>query len=86
MWCVNHGPTTSMYYRDPDGNLLETQTDNFDTPEEANDFMASESFMQNPVGTDFDPQDLIRRLKAGEDHASIKKRTEIGRRMPLQGF
>ena len=19
-WCVNHGPTTSMYYKDPDGN------------------------------------------------------------------
>ena len=23
-WCVNHGPTTSIYYKDPDGNMLET--------------------------------------------------------------
>ena len=79
-WCVNHGPTTSMYYRDPDGNMLETQVDNFDTPEEANDFMASPLFRENPVGTDFDPQELIKRLESGEDHAVIKKRVEIGPR------
>lgn len=24
-WCVNHGMTTSMYYRDPDGNGIEAQ-------------------------------------------------------------
>jgi catechol-2,3-dioxygenase len=22
VWCVNHGLTTSLYYKDPDGNLL----------------------------------------------------------------
>jgi catechol 2,3-dioxygenase-like lactoylglutathione lyase family enzyme len=22
-WCINHGPTTSMYYKDPDGNRVE---------------------------------------------------------------
>ena len=37
-WCVNHGPTTSIYYSDPDGNRLETQVDNFDTVEEAKKF------------------------------------------------
>ena len=25
-FCVNHGPTTSMYYRDPDGNRVEAVT------------------------------------------------------------
>ncbi|MCJ1304194.1 hypothetical protein MMC08_007006 [Hypocenomyce scalaris] len=79
-WCVNHGPTTSMYYKDPDGNMIETQVDNFDTPEAANEFMASEHFAKNPIGTDFEPQDLLRRLKAGEDHASIKRRLESGAR------
>ncbi len=28
-WCVNHGPTTSMYYEDPDGNVIETQVITF---------------------------------------------------------
>lgn len=27
-FCVNHGPTTSIYYRDPDGNRIELQIDN----------------------------------------------------------
>ena len=79
-WCVNHGPTTSIYYKDPDGNMLETQVDNFDTVEEATEFMVSADFGENPIGTDFDPEDLIKRLKAGEDDASLKRRIEIGPR------
>ena len=80
VWCVNHGVTTSIYYADPDGNNLETQFDNFDTIEDTNAFMDSKEFQENPIGTDFDPEDLVRRLQSGEDHASIKKRVEIGRR------
>lgn len=78
--CINHGPTTSIYYTDPDGNMIETQVDNFDTPEEATQFMMSEAFRINPIGTDFDPEDLIKRLESGESHGSIKKRIEIGPR------
>ncbi|KAH0839155.1 hypothetical protein AYO21_05575 [Fonsecaea monophora] len=80
VWCVNHGPTTSMYYVDPDGNKLESQVDNFDDLEEQHRFISSVNFMENPVGTDFDPEDLKRRVKSGEDHASIKRRIEIGPR------
>ncbi|EXJ74049.1 uncharacterized protein A1O5_02343 [Cladophialophora psammophila CBS 110553] len=79
-WCVNHGPTTSMYYKDPDGNKLETQVDNFDSNAEANAFMRSKEFAENPIGTDFDPDELIRRLQSGEDVRKIKKRVEIGPR------
>lgn len=78
--CLNHEPTTSMYYVDPDGNRVETQVDNFDSPEAANEFMASEVFALNPIGTDFDPEDLVKRLASGESHASIKKRIEVGAR------
>ena len=41
-WCLNHGPTTSMYYKDPDANRVELQIDNFDTAE-TNRWMASGS-------------------------------------------
>lgn len=78
--CVNHGPTTSMYYEDPDGNTIETQVDNFDTPEEAADFMNGPLFGENPIGTDFQPEQLIERLERGEDERSIKTRIEIGPR------
>ncbi|KAF2490670.1 Glyoxalase/Bleomycin resistance protein/Dihydroxybiphenyl dioxygenase [Lophium mytilinum] len=83
IWCVNHGPTTSIYYKDPDGNQIETQVDNFDDLKDADKFMASKEFAENPIGVDFDPEELCRRLRSGEDHASIKKRPDIGpRRLP----
>lgn len=79
-WSVNHGPTTSIYYKDPDGNKLETQVDNFDTNEAATQFMESAAFTENPIGTDFDPEELIERIKAGEEVAKLKERVEIGPR------
>lgn len=80
VWPVNHGPTTSIYYRDPDRNMIETQVDNFESPDEATDFMNSELFSENPIGTDFDPEDLIKRLQSGVSEAELKKRIEIGPR------
>lgn len=79
-WCTNHGPTTSMYYSDPDGNKIEMQVDNFNTPDEANAFMSSNLFSENPIGTDFDPEELVRKVQAGESPAALKKRIEIGPR------
>lgn len=80
IWAVNHGPTTSLYYQDPDGNQIETQVDNFETVAAANEFMNSPEFAENPIGVDFDPEDLIRRLENGEDEGSIRKRRRIGPR------
>ncbi|KAI1372411.1 Glyoxalase/Bleomycin resistance protein/Dihydroxybiphenyl dioxygenase [Hypoxylon crocopeplum] len=80
LWCVNHGPTTSMYYQDPDGNMIETQVDNFDTAEEATQCLMSPELLENLFGVDFDPEDLIRRLKSGEPESEIKKRPNIGPR------
>ena len=79
-WTTNHGPTTSMYYKDPDGNILETQVENFTTKGEADGFVQSEAYKRNPIGVDFEVDDLIERLRSGEDHASIKRRPEIGPR------
>lgn len=73
-WCINHGPTTSMYYRDPDGNELEFQVDNFENIDDATAFFFSPEFNANPIGTDFDPEALLRRLRAGEPVADLLKR------------
>ncbi|KAH7091353.1 Glyoxalase/Bleomycin resistance protein/Dihydroxybiphenyl dioxygenase [Paraphoma chrysanthemicola] len=80
IWSLNHGPTTSIYYRDPDGNQIETQVDNFENADDATAFMSSKEFEENPIGTDFDPEDLIARLSKGESELSLKKRVEIGPR------
>jgi len=64
-WCINHGPTTSMYYRDPDGNDIELQVDNFDD-ERLTNWMRSDAFRQNPLGIEFDPDLLAEKYRRGE--------------------
>ncbi|KAG7097667.1 hypothetical protein E1B28_004993 [Marasmius oreades] len=82
-WCVNHGPTTSMYYRDVDGNTIETQIDNFDDPEEATRYMSRPEFAENAMGTDFDPEELCAAvLDRGEDEAKFKMPMPSGPRGP----
>ncbi len=70
-----------MYYDDPDGNEVETQVDNFDTHEEGMAFIESESFAENPIGVDFDPEEFVRQVRSGADEAALKKRPNIGKRM-----
>ncbi|MCW5735447.1 MAG: VOC family protein [Enhydrobacter sp.] len=79
-YCINHGPTTSMYYEDPDGNRVELQIDNFATMAQANDWIRSPAFEENPIGVDFDPDELLARFQAGEPEAVLKKRPDIGPR------
>jgi catechol 2,3-dioxygenase-like lactoylglutathione lyase family enzyme len=78
VFVINHGPTTSMYYEDPDRNSIEFQIDNIDDVVEAGKFFFSKEFAENPVGVEFDPEDMVRRFKAGEAEADLKKRPNIG--------
>ena len=69
---INHGPTTSMYYADPDGNQVELQIDNFDTPEECHAWFFRPEFAENPIGITFDPNDLAAQFHAGVPVAQLK--------------
>jgi len=72
-WPINHGVTTSMYYRDPDNNRVELQIDNFATPKELDAYFQSPAFRDNPVGVTYDPEELCRRYEAGEPTVSLLK-------------
>jgi catechol 2,3-dioxygenase-like lactoylglutathione lyase family enzyme len=74
VWCINHGPTTSMYYEDPDGNRLELQVDNFDSIHALMDWIQAGEFEANPIGVEFDPDVLEARLAAGTPPAELIKR------------
>jgi catechol-2,3-dioxygenase len=64
--CVNHGVTTSMYFYDPDRNQVELLVDNFATAIEGQNYMRGRSATdKNPVGTDFDPEELVKRIEGG---------------------
>lgn len=75
-WAINHGPTISLYYRDPDGNQMEFQVETFDSVAESAGYLFTEDFAQNPIGVEFDPEALIQRLRAGEPEAELKRRPE----------
>src|SRR5437879_4784621 len=68
---INHGPTTSMYYVDPDGNRVELQIDNFATAEEGQAWMHSPAFDRNPIGVEYDPDELVRKFRAGVPVAEL---------------
>jgi catechol 2,3-dioxygenase-like lactoylglutathione lyase family enzyme len=78
-YVINHGPTTSLYYEDPDHNQIEFQVENFDTVAESGEFFYSEAFAENPIGVQFDPDDLLQRLRAGEPEQDLKRRPDIGK-------
>jgi catechol 2,3-dioxygenase-like lactoylglutathione lyase family enzyme len=72
-WPINHGVTTSMYYRDPDNNRVELQIDNFATVAELDGYFHSPAFAANPVGVTYDPEELCRNYEAGVQIADLLK-------------
>jgi len=75
--CINHGPTISMYYRDPDGLRVELQIDVFATMAEAHAYFTGPDFADNPIGVIFDPEDLIRDYEAGRGFDDLVRRPPL---------
>jgi catechol-2,3-dioxygenase len=56
---MNHGPSTSLYYRDPDHNTVEIAASNFATMAEFEACLASDAYRRNPAGKIIDPQSML---------------------------
>ena len=76
-WCINHGPTTSLYYKDPDGSRVELQVDNLPTAEAIDGWMRTGQFAANPIGVVFDPEELVARYEAGEPIETLTARPPL---------
>ena len=76
-WCINHGPTTSMYYKDPDGGGVELQVDNMPSVEAIDRWMRSGEFAANPIGIVFDPEEILARYRAGEPIDALTTRPPL---------
>jgi len=83
-WCIHHGITVSLYYADPDGNQMEFQVDRYGSSEEATAFM-SEHFEANPLGVEFEPDEWLARLRAGEPASDFMVRRGHEPASPLRG-
>lgn len=42
--------------------------------------MTTDTFKKNPLGADFDPEELVKRLERGENEEEIKKGVDVGPR------
>lgn len=71
---IQHGPTTSIYYRDPDRCLVELQIDNFHSAGEATAFMRSAEYSEDPLGPVFDPVRMREALAGGVPKAELLTR------------
>jgi catechol-2,3-dioxygenase len=70
---VNHGMTTSLYYRDPIGNKLELQVENQDNQADAIAVLES-SERENIL---FDPDKMLAAVQSGVPDATLKSQAYI---------
>jgi len=76
---MDHGMTTSFYYRDPDGNYVELQVDNFGLdPGESTAFMHTAPFLANPIGVPINPESYIVAWQNGAILSELHPRSYAG--------
>lgn len=76
-WAINHGPTISLYYRDPDGNKIELQHDVFPDAASLSAFFASGAYEENFIGVIFDPDEMIRDWQSGKPIDDLTRRPPL---------
>jgi catechol-2,3-dioxygenase len=84
-WTLHHGVTLSMYYADPDGNQMEFQVDSFPTPEAATEYMHGPGYTANAIGVEFDPDELLARVRAGAPESEFLQRKTDMPISPIRG-
>ncbi|KAK1992424.1 glyoxalase/Bleomycin resistance protein/Dioxygenase superfamily protein [Colletotrichum falcatum] len=77
VWCLNHGASSSLYYRDPDGNRIEAMVDAYSDPEDGQKYLRGLDPMEVKA-VKFDPEDLLRRVDAGQDDETLRRAGFIG--------
>ena len=80
---LDHGMTISLYYKDPDGNFVELQSDNFSDWKLSGEYMReSPQFAANPIGVFFDPARVFETFKSGTDFETLEKAVYAGAFLP----
>jgi len=81
--CINHGVTTSLYYVDPDGNLVELQVDNFEDWDQSSEWMrTAPEFAANPIGVFFDADRVLAAHEGGVPFDQIREHSYAGKYPP----
>lgn len=69
----NHGPGTSFYYEDPDGNTVELSSTNFPLEADYLAYFTTDAYKKNISGIAIDAEAYIRRFRSGVAQAELIK-------------
>ena len=84
-FCLNHGITTSLYYSDPDRNMVELQVDNFGNSDASAEWMrTAEDFRRDPIGSFFDPDKVLAAYQSGATFEQLQTDTRQGKYAPKE--
>ncbi|MCA3070357.1 MAG: VOC family protein [Rhodocyclaceae bacterium] len=72
----NHGPGTSFYYRDPDGNMVELSAVNYADEEAYLAYYRSESYRRNVSGIEIDPGEYVAQYRSGVTQQELVRMPE----------
>jgi catechol 2,3-dioxygenase len=82
---LDHAMTFSVYYRDPEGNFVELQTDGFGDWKRSSDFISnSPDFAANPIGFFFDAAKVYDAHRSGVAFSDIQKAVRSGALAPAE--
>jgi catechol 2,3-dioxygenase len=82
-FCLDHGMTISLYYRDPEGNFVELQVDSFSDWKLSAEWMrTSPDFAADPIGTFFDPARVYEKFRSGVDFITLQPNIRAGAYKP----
>jgi catechol 2,3-dioxygenase len=82
LFCLDHGGTTSMYFQDPDENLVELQVDNFGDWAKSTAYAKTPEFAANPIGVFIDPVAVNEAYRSGRSHSELHAAMMAGQFLP----
>ena len=82
-WAADHGPGISLYYQDPDRNVVEMFCYNFGSP-----WTATEYLREGEAGrpAQVDPDKLVEARKAGASPWDLHQRAQAGEFAPAKAY
>ena len=84
-FCLDHGLTILLYYKDPESNFVELQSDVSRDCKLSTEYMrTSRAFSENPIGVFFDPARVYESFNSGADFRTLQKDVHAGCYLPEQ--
>ena len=83
LWAADHGVSISIYYQDPDRNVVEIDLNNYGSPQAATEYLRS---ARAGVPAQIDPEKLVAARAAGASASDLHQRAMAGEFAPAKPY